>query len=90
MEQQQYGSGNSHSSTGVVSGVANGSVTIYYTVTNSNDAAKTQVSKSVTVNDLPTVAAITGSSAVCEGATIDLGNATSGGVWSSAIRQWQP
>jgi hypothetical protein len=33
MEQQQYGSGNSQQFEGVVSGVANGSVTIYYTVT---------------------------------------------------------
>jgi uncharacterized protein YjdB len=71
------------SSTGEVTGVANGTATIRYTVTNSN-GCQTQVSKAITVNDLPTVAAISGSSAVCEGSTINLDNATSGGVWSSS------
>jgi hypothetical protein len=38
----------------------------------------------ITVNALPTVAAITGNSAVCVGETINLDNATTGGVWSSS------
>ncbi|MES2645342.1 MAG: Ig-like domain-containing protein, partial [Bacteroidota bacterium] len=37
-----------------------------------------------TVNASPAVAAITGSSSICEGETTDLGNTTAGGTWSSS------
>ncbi|MBP6374618.1 MAG: IPT/TIG domain-containing protein, partial [Flavobacterium sp.] len=37
-----------------------------------------------TVNPLPVLAAITGTSSVCIGSTITLANSTSGGTWSSA------
>ena len=39
---------------------------------------------SFTVNPLPTVAAITGTTSVCIGSTTALSDATSGGTWSSA------
>jgi hypothetical protein len=38
----------------------------------------------ITVNALPVVAAITGTTSVCAGSTTQLNDATSGGVWSSA------
>ena len=67
---------------GVVSGVAVGTATITYTVTNVNGCVST-ASTSVTVNALPTVAAITGATAVCVNANTTYASATTGGVWSS-------
>ena len=71
------------SSTGVVTGVKSGSVTISYTVTNSNGCTTT-ATKSVTVYALPTVAAITGTTSVCAGLTTKLSDATTGGSWTSS------
>ncbi|MCX6210058.1 MAG: hypothetical protein NTZ59_11345, partial [Bacteroidetes bacterium] len=38
-----------------------------------------------TINPLPTVAAITGTTSVCMGSTTTLSNTTNGGVWSSIV-----
>ena len=65
------------SSTGVVSGLIAGTVTISYTM-----PSGCFVAASVTVN--PTPAAIAGTPAVCVGSTTALTNATPGGVWSSS------
>ncbi len=70
------------STSGVVNGVAAGTSTIAYTVTNGTGCA-TAVTTNVTVLAAPTVAAITGSASVCQGLLIHLSNATPGGVWSS-------
>jgi uncharacterized protein YjdB len=67
---------------GIVSGVSAGNATISYTVTNGFGCTASSTI-SVTVNPLPTVAAITGTLSVCEGVTTTLSNATAGGVWSS-------
>ena len=69
------------STTGVVTGVAAGTATISYTVTNACGSAST--STSVTINALPTVSSISGTTSVCAGGTITLTDATTGGVWSS-------
>lgn len=54
------------------------------TVTLPNGCTSPTSSVIVTVNSLPTVAAITGtSSSLCSGTTVQLSNTTSGGVWSS-------
>ena len=64
-------------STGVVSGIAAGlSTTISYTL-----GTGCRVTKTITVN---AISAITGLSNVCQGRTIALADATSGGVWSSS------
>ncbi len=68
-------------STGDVTGVATGSVTITYSVTNGCGTSRATASLSMT--DVPTVAAIGGPSSVCQYATITLTDATSGGTWSS-------
>ena len=68
---------------GVVTGVANGTAIISYTKTNSNGCIKI-VTKTITVNALPTITAITNNNAICVGATNTLANATTGGVWASA------
>ena len=65
--------------TGIVHGVAAGTAIISYSVTNSCGTAS--ATKTVTVNSL---AAITGSFAVCAGSTVTLSDATSGGSWTSS------
>lgn len=70
------------SATGVITGVSGGSVVISYTVTNGcGTATATTV---IDVTPLPTVAAITGSGAICAGSSVTLSDATSGGEWSSS------
>ncbi len=68
-------------SSGTVFGMYAGTATISYTVRNS--CGSTAVTASVTVNALPTVAAITGTNLVNIGGTTALANATTGGTWSS-------
>ena len=70
------------SATGVVRGVAAGSTTIYYTVTNT--CGLMAAVKIVAVSAAPAVAAISGASSVCTGTNITLTDATTGGVWSSS------
>lgn len=69
--------------TGVVTGVTPGTATITYTLTNGDGCTGTQT-LAVTVNALPVVPAITGTSDLFEGATTTLSNTTPGGVWSSS------
>ncbi|MBC7554884.1 MAG: Ig-like domain-containing protein [Taibaiella sp.] len=67
-----------------------GSVKIYAALNAINNDAGTsgdkwnQMNVTITESSATTVAAITGPSSVCVGATITLANATSGGTWSSA------
>ncbi len=73
---------------GNVTGVAAGTATIRYTVTNGNGCDST-VRVNVTVNGLPSVSAITVNAPattfdVCVGNNITLSDATAGGTWSSA------
>lgn len=67
---------------GVVTGVTSGDVTITYTV--SNSCGSNYTTYGMTVNPLPTVAAISGTATVCMGATTTLASATSGGAWTSS------
>ncbi|RYE16150.1 MAG: hypothetical protein EOP51_26335, partial [Sphingobacteriales bacterium] len=82
-----WGTGNAAIATvdgaGLVTGVSNGSVTITYSVIN-NTNCTTIVSKNITVNALPLVAAITGDIDICVNGTTALSSTTPGGVWSSA------
>ncbi|MFN8283546.1 MAG: PKD domain-containing protein [Chitinophagales bacterium] len=67
---------------GVVSGVSPGSAEIRYTVT--SNGCSTMVTKVITVNALPTVAAITGAASVCVNSTTTYSSTTAGGTWSSS------
>jgi uncharacterized protein YjdB len=67
---------------GLVTGVAAGTDTINYSVTNT--CGTTTVTHTVTVNPPPVAGTITGASAVCAGSTITLTDAAGGGVWSSS------
>lgn len=69
------------SSTGVVTGVATGTVVISYTLTNGCGA--TAATTTITVSPAPAVALITGPASMCAGTTVTLSNPTPGGVWSS-------
>jgi uncharacterized protein YjdB len=69
-------------STGIVTGVAAGTATISYTVTNSCGAAS--ATKVVTVNAPALETEITGTLTVCVGAATMLSNATPDGTWSSS------
>jgi large repetitive protein len=71
-----------NSSTGAVVAVSAGDATISYTITDANGCTNS-VSTIVTVNALPTVAAVTGAAAVCSGATVQFESATAGGSWTS-------
>ena len=62
---------------GVVTGVAAGTSVISYTT------AGGTTTFNITVNGGPSVSSITGAATVCPGAAITLGDATSGGTWSS-------
>ena len=68
--------------TGIVTGVAAGTVNITYTVTSSCGSA--YAIKAVTVTAAPTVAAISGTATVCSGNTTTLTDATGSGTWSSS------
>ncbi len=70
------------STTGVVTGVAAGSVTITYTATSGCGSAF--ATKAFTVNALPYVSIISGASSVCAGATTTLTDSFSGGGWISS------
>ncbi|WP_206604283.1 Ig-like domain-containing protein, partial [Aquimarina sediminis] len=71
---------------GVVTPVSAGTTDITYTVTDGNGCTSASSAiHTVTVNSLPTAAAITGATAVCMGSTIDLTEGTAGTiVWSSS------
>jgi uncharacterized protein YjdB len=68
--------------TGFVRGVNGGTASIHYTV--SNGCTSNTASRSITVNTVPVVDAITGSSSVCAGSTTQLSDGTSNGNWNSS------
>ncbi len=70
------------SSTGIVTGVSAGVVTITYKVTNPCGTATT--TKTITINSLPVVSAISGTLNLCFTGTTTLTDATPSGVWSSS------
>jgi len=67
---------------GLVSAVSAGTTLINYTVTNSCGTVSTSLL--ITVNPLPSIAAISGTATVCVGSTTQLSDATGFGSWSSA------
>ncbi len=71
-------------STGMVTGITPGVVTITYAVTNANGCVGYST-KQFTVNPLPTVPAITGTITLCDNTTTALSNTLTGGVWSSSL-----
>ncbi|WP_343703286.1 Calx-beta domain-containing protein [Chitinophaga sp.] len=71
------------SATGEVTGVAPGTATITYTVTNANGCGASQ-QQVMTVNDMPVVPATTGTLTLFAGGTTTLSNTTPDGVWASS------
>ena len=68
---------------GTVNGIAAGTVTISYTVTNIFGCVAAATTPD-TVNALPVVAAISGAGSVCVNSTATLADSTAGGVWMSS------
>ncbi len=68
--------------TGVVTGVASGSVTLSYTVT--NDCGSAVANDAITVHPLPFAGTISGSAVVCNGTSVVLTATTTGGSWSTS------
>ena len=69
------------SSSGAVTGLRAGTVTITYTITNA--CGQITASKNVTVDISPVSGTITGPATLCVHGTITLQNTTTGGTWSS-------
>jgi sugar lactone lactonase YvrE/uncharacterized protein YjdB len=69
-------------STGVVSGVSAGTAIITFTATLGSCTDYTTMP--ISVSTLPTVAAVSGPSVLCQGSTVTLSDLTSGGTWSSS------
>ena len=65
---------------GIVSGIAAGTATITYTV--SNVCGSAMATTIVTVNALPDAGTITGATSVCQNSVTTLSNATGGGTWT--------
>ena len=72
-----------NNSTGVVTGIDQGTVNINYTFTNAFGCSTT-VTKNITVNIGPVIAATAGPTIVCANSTITLTNTTPNGVWTSS------
>ena len=66
---------------GVVTGIAAGTATITYTITNACGSAATL--HALTVNAIPSAGTITGTTSVCPRVTTTLIDTTSGGSWTS-------
>ena len=69
-------------SSGLVTGMTAGTATITYTVTNS--CGTTFTTRVQTVNPLPFVAPIMGSTHQCAGTTSTMSSASAGGIWTSS------
>jgi uncharacterized protein YjdB len=69
-------------STGIVLGLATGTATISYTV--SNSCGSTSAADVITVLSTPAAGTITGPSSVTAGAAITLSNTVSGGTWGAS------
>jgi uncharacterized protein YjdB len=68
-------------STGIVTGVAAGTATISYAV--SNICGSATVTKAITVNPLPTTGTISGATVMCISTTTTLSTTGTGGTWIS-------
>ena len=66
---------------GVITGVAAGAAIISYSV--SNSCGNAMATKMITVGAAPNAGTITGGTTVCAGSVLNMGDAVSGGVWST-------
>lgn len=67
---------------GVVSGIAEGTATISYAITNTCGSSVDTIT--MTIHAMPDAGTITGASSVCVSSAITLANAVTGGTWSSS------
>ncbi|MES2430603.1 MAG: gliding motility-associated C-terminal domain-containing protein [Bacteroidota bacterium] len=72
-----------NSSTGAISGVAAGTVTMTYTVTGTNGCSNVTATRTVTVTDPPSAGTLSGSQNICIGGSTTFSSTISGGAWTS-------
>ena len=70
-------------SDGRFTGISNGSALVSYTLTDNNGCSAVATA-TITVNPVPTIAPITGSSSICISSPSTLADAAPGGLWSSS------
>ncbi|NDC40770.1 MAG: hypothetical protein EBZ77_04335, partial [Chitinophagia bacterium] len=70
--------------TGVVTGVSNGTVDVYFTVTSTSGCGSASDTVAIMVTSTPSAGTISGTAAACVGAGTSLTSSISGGVWSSS------
>jgi gliding motility-associated-like protein len=73
-----------NSSTGQVTGVGAGSVTITYTVAGTGGCANATNTRIVVVTAPPSAGLLTGTQAICQNANVTFSSTASGGTWSAA------
>jgi uncharacterized protein YjdB len=71
------------SGTGVISGVAEGTATMTYTITGTGGCSNATATRTVTVTAAPSAGSISGTQAICVGGTSNLSSTVSGGTWQS-------
>ncbi|NBU71885.1 MAG: hypothetical protein EBS53_10640, partial [Bacteroidetes bacterium] len=71
-------------STGVISGISPGTVTITYTVPGTGGCANATATRSVTVTAPPTAGDLSGNQFICVAGTTTFTSTVSGGTWSSS------
>lgn len=69
---------------GIVTGLMSGTTTITYTTSPNGNGCTNSTTKTITINALPNVEAITGQTAYCVGTTSSLSNQTPNGSWNSS------
>lgn len=69
---------------GIVTGIINGTTIITFTTDANSNGCTNSATKTITVNALPTVQAITGPTLLCINTSSNLNNATPNGTWSSS------
>ena len=73
-----------NSSTGLISGINAGSVTITYTVAGTGGCANVSSTRTVVVTAPSSAGVLTGTQAICQNANVTFSSTASGGTWSAA------
>ncbi len=72
-----------NASTGIINGVASGTVTMTYTITGTGGCANATATRTVTVTDPPSAGTLSGTQNICVGGNTTFSSTVTGGSWSS-------
>ncbi|MGG9971197.1 gliding motility-associated C-terminal domain-containing protein [Ferruginibacter sp. SUN002] len=73
-----------NSSTGAITGIAAGTVTMTYTVTGTGGCSNATATRDVTVTAAPVAGTLSGNQSICVGGSTTFSSTIAGGTWSSA------